>query len=187
MKVVNQPVMKKDAMALVTGKPVFTDDKAPKDCLIVKLLRSPYANAMIKSINTQFAMKVPGIEAIYTWEDVPQERFTMAGQTYPELSPYDRQILDQHVRYVGDPVAIVAGENEKCVDQAIKMLRVEYDVLPANLDPRKAMDEGTPLVIQKITGKLYATLEQIIRKICALQKKPMREMLMQYWKIVMLL
>ena len=59
MKVVNQPVMKKDAMALVTGKPVFTDDKAPKDCLIVKLLRSPYANAMIKSINTQFAMKVP--------------------------------------------------------------------------------------------------------------------------------
>ena len=101
---------------------------------------------MIKSINTKFAMKVPGIEAIYTWEDVPQERFTMAGQTYPELSPYDRQILDQHVRYVGDPVAIVAGENEKCVDQAIKMLRVEYDVLPANLDPRKAMDEGTPLV-----------------------------------------
>ena len=46
MKVVNQPVMKKDAMALVTGKPVFTDDKAPKDCLIVKLLRSPYANAI---------------------------------------------------------------------------------------------------------------------------------------------
>ena len=92
------------------------------------------------------AMKVPGIEAIYTWEDVPQERFTMAGQTYPELSPYDRQILDQHVRYVGDPVAIVAGENEKCVDQAIKMLRVEYEVLPANLDPRKAMDKDTPLV-----------------------------------------
>ena len=61
MKVVNQPIMKKDAMALVTGKPVFTNDKAPKECLIVKLLRSPYANAMIKSINTQFAMKVPGI------------------------------------------------------------------------------------------------------------------------------
>lgn len=69
MKVVNQPIMKKDAMALVTGKPVFTNDKAPKECLIVKLLRSPYANAMIKSINTQFAMKVPGIEAIYTWEE----------------------------------------------------------------------------------------------------------------------
>lgn len=62
------------------------------------------------------------------------------------IKPYDRQILDQHVRYVGDPVAIVAGENEKCVDQAIKMLRVEYEVLPANLDPRKAMDKDTPLV-----------------------------------------
>ena len=75
MKVVNQPIMKKDAMALVTGKPVFTNDKAPKRMSDLKLLRSPYANAMIKSINTQFAMKVPGIEAIYTWEDVPQERF----------------------------------------------------------------------------------------------------------------
>ena len=69
MKVVNQPIMKKDAMALVTGKPVFTNDKAPKECLIVKLLRSPYANAMIKSINTQFDMKVQGIEAIYNMTD----------------------------------------------------------------------------------------------------------------------
>ena len=113
MKVVNQPIMKKDAMALVTGKPVITNDKAPKDRLIEKYLRCPYAIAMFISSNTLFAMNPPGIEAIYTWEDVPQERFTMAGQTYPELSPYDRQILDQHVRYVGDPVAIVAGENEK--------------------------------------------------------------------------
>lgn len=87
MKVVNQPIMKKDAMALVTGKPVFTNDKAPKECLIVKLLRSPYANAMIKSINTQFAMKVPGIEAIYTWEDVPQERFTMARTDISGIKP----------------------------------------------------------------------------------------------------
>ena len=140
MKVVNQPIMKKDAMALVTGKPVFTNDKAPKECLIVKLLRSPYANAMIKSINTQFAMKVPGIEAIYTWEDVPQERFTMAGQTYPEMSPYDRLLIDRHVRYVGDVVAIVAGRDEKCVDRALKLIKVQYEVLEPLLDFRKAKD-----------------------------------------------
>ena len=145
MKTVNQPVMKKDAMALVTGKPVFMDDKVPDDCLIVKVLRSPHANAEITSIETKFAEKVPGIEAVYTWEDVPDQRFTMAGQTYPEASPYDRLILDRHVRYVGDPVAIVAGENEACVDQALKLLRVEYKVLPAILDLHKAKDQ-LPLV-----------------------------------------
>ena len=105
MKTVGQPIRKKDAYALVTGKPVFTDDIAPKDCLVVKVLRSPHANAMVKNIRTDLAEKVEGIEAIYTWEDVPKERFTMAGQTYPEASPYDRLILDPHVRYVGDPVA----------------------------------------------------------------------------------
>ncbi|MDY5846019.1 MAG: molybdopterin cofactor-binding domain-containing protein [Bariatricus sp.] len=140
MQVVGQPIRKKDAMALVQGKPVFTDDIAPKDCLIVKVLRSPHANAIVKSVKTDIAKKVPGIEVIYTWEDVPQERFTMAGQTYPEPSPYDRLILDRHVRYVGDPVAIVAGADEECVDQALKMLKVEYEVLPAILDFHEAKD-----------------------------------------------
>lgn len=140
MRVVSQPVRKKDAMALVTGKPVFMDDLAPKDCLIVKVLRSPHANAKVLSIKTEVAKKVPGIEAVYTWEDVPQERFTMAGQTYPEASPQDRLILDRHVRYVGDPVAIVAGENEVCVDRALRLIKVEYEVLPAILDFHMAMD-----------------------------------------------
>ena len=118
---VNKPVIKKDALALVTGKPVYVDDLVPKDCLIVKVLRSPHANAIVKSVKKTAAERVPGIEAIYTWEDVPKQRFTMAGQTYPEPSPYDRLILDQHVRYVGDPVAIIAGKDEKCVDRARKL------------------------------------------------------------------
>lgn len=134
MRVVGKPVRKKDAMALVTGKPVFTNDMAPKDCLIVKLLRSPYANAIVEEIKTDIAQKVPGIEAIYTWKDAPQERFTNAGQTYPEPSPYDRLLLDRQVRFVGDPVAIVAGENEACVDKALKLIKVKYQVLPAVLD-----------------------------------------------------
>lgn len=145
MRVVGQPVRKKDAMALVTGQPVFTDDLVPRDCLIVKVLRSPHANAMVKSIRTDIAKKVPGIEAVYTWEDVPKERFTMAGQTYPEPSPYDRLILDPHVRFVGDPVAIVAGEDEACVDRALKMIKVEYEVLPAILDLHEAKD--SPVLI----------------------------------------
>lgn len=140
MKAVNQPIRKKDAMALVTGKPVFMDDLVPKDCLIVKLLRSPHANAIIKEINKAAAEKVPGIEAIYTWEDVPQQRFTTAGQTYPEATPYDRLILDQHVRFVGDPVAIIAGEDEACVEKAMRLIKVKYEVLPAILDFHVAKD-----------------------------------------------
>lgn len=142
MKYVNKPVRKKDAMQLVTGKPVYTDDIAPKDCLIVKLLRSPHANALVTSVNKAAAMKVDGIEAIYTWEDIPQDgrRYTQAGQTYPEMSPYDRLILDRHVRYVGDVVAIVAGWDEKCVDKALKLIKVQYEVLEPILDFHTAKD-----------------------------------------------
>lgn len=129
-------------MELLLGKPVYTDDLVPKDCLVVKLLRSPYANAIIKDINTAIAMKVPGIEAIYTYKDIDQhqKRFTCAGQTYPEPSPYDRLILDQHVRFIGDPVAIVAGETENCVDKAIKLIKTEYEVLEPVLDFTTALD-----------------------------------------------
>lgn len=140
MTYVNQPVRKKDAMALVTGQPVFMDDIAPKECLIVKLLRSPHAHAWIRSIKTDIAMKVPGIECILTYKDVPQKRFTLAGQTYPEPSPYDRLILDPHLRFVGDPVAIVAGETEEAVDRAMKLIKVEYDLLEPILDLRNAKD-----------------------------------------------
>ena len=142
MKTVNKPFRKKDAMQLVTGQPVYMDDIIPQDCLIVKLLRSPHANAIVRSINTAVAKKVPGIEAVFTWEDVPQDarRYTQAGQTYPEASPYDRLLIDRHVRFVGDVVAIVAGKDEKCVDKALKLIKVDYEVLKAVLDFHTAKD-----------------------------------------------
>lgn len=140
MKYVNQAVPKVDSKALITGKPVYTDDLAPKDCLVVKVLRSPYAHALIQEIKTDTAMKVPGIVCVLTYEDCPNKRFTMAGQTYPEPSPYDRLILDRRVRFVGDAVAIVAGETEEAVDKALKMIKVKYEVLEPLLDFRKAKD-----------------------------------------------
>ena len=142
MKVVNQPLRKKDAMQLITGQPVYVDDVTPRDCLCVKLLRSPHANAIVKSINKTAAMKVPGMEAIFTWEDVDQDgrRYTQAGQTYPEASPYDRLVIDRHVRFVGDVVAILAGADEKCVDKAMKLVKVEYEVLEPVLDFHTAKD-----------------------------------------------
>lgn len=140
MKAVNSAVRKKDAIALVTGQPVYTEDLMPKDCLIVKVLRSPHGHALIEEIKTDKAMLVPGIEAIYTYKDVPNKRFTMAGQTYPEPSPYDRLILDRRVRFVGDAVAIVAGETEAAVDKALRMIKVKYQVLEPVLDFRTAKD-----------------------------------------------
>lgn len=142
MNSVGKGVIKKDAMALVTGQPVYCDDLAPKDCLIVKLLRSPHAYAKIKSIDTSTAKRIPGIEAVYTYEDVPTSRFTLAGQSYPEPSPYDRRILENVVRYVGDEVAIVAGANEDCVDRALKAIKVDYEVLEPLLDFEKSIDNA---------------------------------------------
>lgn len=142
MNSVGKGVIKKDAMALVTGQPVYCDDLAPKDCLIVKLLRSPHAYAKIRSIDTSIAKRIPGIEAVYTYEDVPTSRFTLAGQSYPEPSPYDRRILENVVRYVGDEVAIVVGANEDCVDRALKAIKVDYEVLEPLLDFEKSIDNA---------------------------------------------
>ena len=140
MKYVNKPVPKTDAMSLVTGKPVYTDDLAPSDCLIVKILRSPHANAWVEVIKTFAAKKIEGIACVLTYEDVSHKRFTLAGQTAPEISPWDRYIIDKHVRFVGDPVAIVAGETEEAVDKALKRIKVKYRVEEAVLDIHTAKD-----------------------------------------------
>lgn len=152
MNNVNQPIQKIDAMALVTGKPVYTDDLAPKDCLVVKVIRSPHAHALIKNVNIEKAMKVPGIECVLTYKDDPGKRFTMAGQTYPEPSPYDRLILDQRMRFVGDVAAIVAGESKEAVEQAMRLVKIEYEVLTPVLDMHEAKD-GEILVHPEDTWK----------------------------------
>ena len=139
-KSVSRSVRKKDAMQLLLGKPVYTDDIVPKEALTVKILRSPHANAWVESINTEIAKKVPGVVDIYTWQDVPKTRFAIAGQTFPEPSPYDRLILDRHLRFSGDAVAIIAAENEKAALKAMKLIKVEYKVLEAVLDFRTAKD-----------------------------------------------
>ena len=137
---INQPVRKKDSMQLLLGKPVYVEDIAPKDALMIKLLRSPHANAIVEEINVSVAKKVPGVVDIYTWEDVPKQRFAIAGQTYPEPSPYDRLILDRHVRFVGDVVAIIAAENEKAAFKAMKLIKVNYKILEPVLDFHQAKD-----------------------------------------------
>ncbi|MBR5578689.1 MAG: molybdopterin-dependent oxidoreductase, partial [Lachnospiraceae bacterium] len=139
---VGKPIVKKDAKALLSGKPVYTDDYVPENVLTVKLMKSPHAFAKIKSIDTSKAILVPGVEIVVTYKDVPQKRFTLAGQTFPEPSPYDRLILDEYVRFVGDPVAIVAGKDEACCLKAMKLIKVEYEVLEPILDFKQSLDHS---------------------------------------------
>ena len=140
-KTVGKTFRKKDSMQLLLGEPTYVDDITDrKDCLTVKILRSPYPNAIVEEIKTDVAKKVPGVAAIYTWEDVPKNRFAIAGQTYPEPSPYDRLILDRHVRFTGDAVAIIAAEDEKAAVKAMKLIKVSYRVLEPVLDMHTAKD-----------------------------------------------
>ncbi len=143
MKSVGHGIRKIDGMAIATGKPVYTLDLAMSNALVVKILRSPHAFAKITTIDTSTAEKVEGVECILTFKDVPKERFTLAGQSYPEPSPYDRLILDEIVRYVGDEVAIIAAVDEKTALQAMKKIKVEYEVWEPVLDFEQALGHAS--------------------------------------------
>lgn len=145
MKIVGKGVAKIDGLAIATGKPLYTEDLAPANALVVKILRSPHASARIKAIDTAAAESVDGVACVLTHKDVPKVRFTLAGQTYPEPSPYDRLILEDIVRYVGDEVAIVAAADERTAQKALELIKVDYEVLTPVLDFEQAI--GHPSVV----------------------------------------
>ena len=150
---VHKSIPKKDAMQLLLGKPVYVDD-ITGDALTVKLLRSTKANAIVEDVQISVAQKVPGIVAIYTWKDVPKHRFAIAGQTYPEPSPYDRLIIDRHVRFVGDVVAIIAAEDEKAalkamLDDESELVTIYYGCDVKEEDAEKLKEEAESLFPDK--------------------------------------
>lgn len=145
-RVVGQDVEKIDGQALVTGEPLFTDDFSLPGMLYGKILRSPYAHALIKEVDTSQAEKLPGVKAVFTYRNVPRRAYTTAGQGYPEPSPYDTFILDKKVRYVGDRVAAVFAESLSIAEEALSLIKVEYEELPAILDPAEALKEGAPVI-----------------------------------------
>lgn len=145
-EVVGKSLNKVDGLSHATGKSKFTDDINLSRMLYGKILPSPHAHARIKKIVKDKAEALEGVRAIITYRDLPRIAHTKAGQGYPEPSPYDTFILDNKVRFVGDRVLAVAAETEEIAEEAIKLIEVEYEVLPHILDPRDSMKEGSPLI-----------------------------------------
>ncbi|MFL5663921.1 MAG: xanthine dehydrogenase family protein molybdopterin-binding subunit, partial [Ktedonobacteraceae bacterium] len=143
-RVVGQKQRRVDARPLVTGAPVYAAEFEQPNMLHARILHSPHAHANIVSIDKSKALALPGVYAVLTHEDVPRVAHSTAGQPYPEPSPYDAYLLDKRVRYVGDWVAFVAAETPGIAEEALNLIDVTYEVLPAVFDPLEAMREGAP-------------------------------------------
>jgi putative selenate reductase molybdopterin-binding subunit len=129
---------------LVTGKPVFTDDIELRCMLHGRLLTSPHAHANIRRIDVSQARALPGVHVVLTYKDVKRVPFTAAGLSGSEDGPHDQYCLDNTVRFVGDRVAAVAAETPEVAEQALNLIRVEYEVLPTVLDPRQTIEPDAP-------------------------------------------
>ena len=140
MRVVNNKTYSVDGKALMQGRSYYTDDLAAQNSLTIKILRSPHAFAHIKNIDVSEAKKLNGVELVLTYKDVPHVSFSRAGQGYPEPSPHDKFILDEYARYVGDEVAMVAAITPEIAEEALKLIKVEYEVLEPVLDFEKAFE-----------------------------------------------
>jgi putative selenate reductase molybdopterin-binding subunit len=144
LAVIGRAERRVDARALVSAAPVFAAEFEMPDMLHGRILHSPHAHANILHIDASKALALPGVHAVLTWRDVPRVRHSTAGQPYPEPSPYDAYLLDHRVRYVGDWVAFVAAETPALAEEALGLIQVQYEVLPAVFDPLEAMKDGAP-------------------------------------------
>lgn len=139
---VGKPDIKVDSVKLAQGKPAFTADLDLPGVLQAKVLHSPHAHARILKIDASKARALPGVAAVLTWQDIPRVVYSTAGQSDPIPGPLDMFSLDNRVRFVGDRVAFVAAETSEIAEQALNLIDVEYELLPAILDPAQSMQEG---------------------------------------------
>ncbi len=144
LRVVGRRERKVDAAKLAAGRPCFVDDIEIRGLLHAKLLTSPHAHARLRHIDTARARALPGVLAVLTHADLPRVAYTTAGQSWPEPGPHDQFSLDAVVRFVGDRVAAVAAETEEIAERALELIEVDYEILPAVLDPAEAMRPGAP-------------------------------------------
>jgi putative selenate reductase molybdopterin-binding subunit len=146
LKTIGRSERRVDSVKLATGRGTFVDDIDLPGMLHARILHSPHAHARIVRIDASQARAMPGVAAVLTHEDVPRVPYTTAGQGWPEPSPYDAVMLDRKVRFVGDRVAVVAADDPELARRASESIKVEYEVLPAILDPERAMEAGAPVI-----------------------------------------
>jgi len=144
--VVGKPIPKVDGIKLAQGRPVFTDDIHLDGMLYAELVTSPHAHAHIKNIDASRALALEGVHAVLTHKDIPRIKHSSGGQSYPQPPPYDQVCLDNKVRHVGDRVAVVAAETPAIARKAARLIQVDYEVLPAVVDPLQAMQDGAPII-----------------------------------------
>lgn len=167
MKEVNKSIPKKEGMGLSIGKPAYTEDLAPQNSLIIKVLRSPHAFAGIKAIATEQAEKLEGVECVLTYKNVPRNIVTRAGQGYPEPSPHDKFVLDEYARYIGDEIAAVAAIDEATAEAALKLIEVDYEVLEPVLDFESAVDHPSVIHPEKEAHEMFPIGYKPARNIAA--------------------
>lgn len=165
-EVVGKREQRKDAVAKVTGKAKYADDFFERDMLVGKVLRSPHAHALIKSINVEKAKAMPGVEAVLTYKDMPKIKFGTAGHPYSLDANHrdveDRYILTDKVRYSGEGVAAVVAVDALTAEKALKLIEVEYEVLPFVLDPEKAMLPGAPVIHEERPDNILSSFGEEI-------------------------
>jgi putative selenate reductase molybdopterin-binding subunit len=165
-RVIGKPEVKVDAVKLAQGKPVFTDDFRLEGMLYGALLTSPHAHARIKKIDASRARALAGVYAVLTYQDIPRVKYASGGQSYPQPLPYDQVSLDNKVRHEGDRVAIAAAETPELAEEALKLIEVEYEILPVVVDPLEAMKGGAPVIHDEAdTMGIYQAERNIVHHI----------------------
>lgn len=144
--VVGKPETKVDAVKLAKGNPAFVDDIEMRGMLYAKLLTSPHPHANIVDIDDSAARALPGVRAVLHYKNVPRVKYASGGQSYPNPPPYDQVCFDSKARYVGDRVAAVAADTLEIAEEALKLIDVSYELLPAVFDEREAMSPGAPVI-----------------------------------------
>lgn len=164
--VVGKSEAKVDAKKLAEGRPVFTDDFRPDGMLYGALLTSPHAHALIRKIDASKARTLPGVHAVLTYQDLPRVKYASGGQSYPQPLPYDQVSLDNKVRHVGDRVAVAAADTLEIAQKALKLIEVEYEILPSIIDPEQAMAEEAPIIHDEAdTVGIYDAAHNIVHHI----------------------
>lgn len=152
-QVLNRSLPRKDGVEKVTGRAVYAADVYLPDMIYAGVLRSPFPSASVKSIDSSRAERIPGVRAVVTFRDLPKCK---------SWSNY--MYLTERVRYVGDCVAMVAGDTQEIVDLALQKISVDYEILPAVFTVEEALEAGAPLVHEEYQDNIFSESVFHIRK-----------------------